>query len=83
MKTSPFDPEPIEVVAVNNRPVRVTFRKKKQKVRDVVNIWRVDDTWWQRPVVRMYYALELEGGSRVTVFRELPGGAWYRQNWTA
>ena len=83
MKTSPFDPEPVEVVAVNGRPVRVTFRKKRQKVRGVVNIWRVDDTWWQTPVARMYYTLELESGSRITVFQELSGGTWYRQNWTA
>jgi hypothetical protein len=83
MKTSPFDPEPVEVIFVSGRPVQVTFRKNRQKVRDIVNIWRVDDTWWQRPVVRMYYTLELESGRRVTVFQDLPGGAWYRQNWTA
>jgi len=83
MKTSPFDPEPVEVVAVKDLPVRVTFRKKKQKVKEIVNVWRVDDAWWQKPVARMYYTLELEGGSRVTVFQDLPGGAWYRQNWTA
>lgn len=83
MKASPFDPEPVEVIAVNDLPVRVTFRKKRQKVKEIVNIWRVDDTWWQKPVVRMYYTLELESGSRITVFQDLPAGTWYRQNWTA
>jgi len=82
MKASPFDPEPVEVVAVKDLPVQVTFRKKRQKVREIVNVWRVDDAWWQKPVARMYYTLELEGGSRVTVFQDLPAGTWYRQNWT-
>lgn len=82
MKASPFEPERIEVTAVNDLPVRITFKKKRQKVRQIVNIWRVDDAWWQKPVVRMYYALELESGSRITVFQDLPDGAWYRQNWT-
>lgn len=82
MKTSPFDPEPVEVIAVSGRPVQVTVRKKRQRARDIVNIWRVDDTWWQRPVARMYYTLELESGSRVTVFQDLSDGVWYRQNWT-
>lgn len=83
MKASPFDPEPVDVVAVNDLPVQITFRKKRQKVREIVNVWRVDDAWWQKPVARMYYTLELEGGSRVTVFQDLPAGTWYRQNWTA
>ncbi|NLT24691.1 MAG: hypothetical protein GXX82_16735 [Syntrophorhabdus sp.] len=82
MKISPFDPEPVEVIAVSGRPVQVTVRKKRQRARDIVNIWRVDDTWWQRPVARMYYTLELESGSRVTVFQDLSDGVWYRQNWT-
>ena len=30
----------------------------------------------------MYYTLELESGSRVTVFQDLSDGVWYRQNWT-
>ena len=83
MKVTPFDPEPVEVVPVNGLPTRVTYRKRRQKVGRVVNIWRVDDSWWVKPVVRIYYTLELEGGSRITIFQDLPGGLWYRQNWIA
>jgi hypothetical protein len=54
-----------------------------QKVQEITNVWRVDDSWWSRPASRMYYALELESGSRITVFHDLLSNKWYRQNWTA
>lgn len=82
MKASPSDPEPLPVIAVENRPAWVILKKKKQKVREIVNIWRIDDAWWRKPVARMYYALELESGARITVFQDLDSGDWYRQNWS-
>lgn len=81
MKVSPFDPETIEVISVHDKPAWVIFKKKKQKVREIINIWRVDDTWWLKPVARMYYSLEFESGSRMTIFQNLIDGTWYRQNW--
>ena len=82
MKASPFGPEPLPVIAVKNRPVWVILRKKKQKVQRIVNIWRIDYAWWRKPVARMYYAIELESGSRITVFQDLGSGDWYLQNWS-
>ncbi len=82
MKASPYDPEPLPVIVVKNKPACVVLKRKRQKIREIVNIWRVDDTWWQNPVARMYYAIELESGSRITVFQDLLSGGWYRQNWS-
>ena len=83
MRQSPFEPEPIEIMPVNEQPSRLVFRKKHFKVCKIINLWRIDDTWWQKPVTRIYYALELEGGTRITVFHDIAGDRWYRQNWTA
>ena len=83
MKSSPFEPELIEVTVVDGLPSRVKFKKRMQRVREIVNLWRIDDGWWHKPVSRFYYFLELEGGSRITVFHDLIGGGWYRQNWSA
>jgi len=83
MRSSPFVPEPIEVIIVDGKPSRVKFRKKLQKVQEISNLWRIDDTWWQKPVARLYYTLVLENGSRITVFCDLLSGTWYRQNWAA
>ena len=82
MKASPFDPEPLPVIVFKNRPAWVILKKKRQKIQEITNIWRVDDAWWQRPVARMYYAIELASGSRITIFQDLLSGDWYRQNWS-
>jgi hypothetical protein len=82
MRPASFNPEPIDVFSLDNVPVRVHFKKKMQKVQEITNVWRVDDSWWSRPASRMYYALELDGGSRITVFHDLLNNKWYRQNWT-
>ena len=82
MKSSPFDPEPIEVFTAENLPVRVQFKKKMSTVREIINSWRIDDAWWFKPASRMYYALELDSGRRITVFHDLLTGRWYKQNWT-
>jgi hypothetical protein len=82
MKTSPFEPELMEVILVDGCPSSVKLKKRLQKVKGIDNIWRIDDGWWRKPVVRLYYSLELESGSRVTLFHDLLNGQWYRQNWS-
>ena len=82
MRLSPFDPEPIEVIVVDNSPSRVTYRKKLQRVKVISNLWRVDDGWWVKPVTRFYYTLELESGGMITVFRDQTSDRWYKQSWT-
>ncbi len=79
---SPYDPEKIEVAAQEGRPFVVRLKKRAVLVKDVVNMWRIDEEWWRRPISRLYYSLELENGARLTVFNDLTGGGWYRQNWT-
>jgi hypothetical protein len=83
MRPASFNPEPVDVISSDNVPVQVHFKRKMHKVQEITNVWRVDDSWWSRPASRMYYALELDGGSRITVFHDLLSNKWYRQNWTA
>ena len=78
---SPYDPERIEVAAQEGRPFVVRLKKRPVLVKDVVNVWRIDEEWWRKPISRLYFSLELENGARITVFRDLLGGRWYRQNW--
>ena len=51
---SPYDPEPIEVVAAQGKPKAVTFRKRLLQVKEVLNVWRIDDEWRRKPVSRLY-----------------------------
>jgi hypothetical protein len=78
---SPYDPEKIEIAAQEGTPFVVRLKKRPVLVKDVVNMWRIDEEWWRKPISRLYFSLELENGARITVFRDLVAGAWYRQNW--
>ncbi len=79
---SPYTPERIEIAAQEGRPFVVRLKKRPVLVKEIVNMWRIDEEWWRKPISRLYFSLELENGARVTVFRDLLGGTWYRQNWT-
>jgi hypothetical protein len=83
MRSSPFNPEPVDVFLSDNVPIRVHFKRKMQNVQEITNIWRVDDSWWSKPASRMYYTLELDGSGRITVFHDLLNNKWYKQNWAA
>ncbi|MGA3175549.1 MAG: hypothetical protein ABSE25_14160 [Syntrophorhabdales bacterium] len=78
---SPYEPEEIEVDAPKGRPETVLIRKRPAKVREVLNVWRIDEEWWRRPVSRLYFSLEMANGARVTLFCDLLTSRWYRQNW--
>lgn len=46
----------------------------------IIEIWRVDDEWWRKPVSRLYVEAVLEGGKRVLLYRDLVSGQWFAQN---
>ena len=78
---SPYEPEPAEVIARENKPKAVKHRGRLLDVKEILNVWRVDDEWWRKPISRLYFAVEFTNGSRLTVFRDLINDKWYRQNW--
>lgn len=41
--------------------------------------WRIDDEWWRRPISRLYFAVVLENGRPVTLYRDLRSGRWFLQ----
>jgi hypothetical protein len=45
-----------------------------------MEIWRVDDEWWRKPLSRLYVEAVLEGGKRVLLYRDLVTGQWFAQN---
>lgn len=53
------------------------------KVASIEDCWRIDDEWWrEKPVSRLYFEVLLEDGRRLTVFKDLLQGQWYRQKVT-
>ena len=81
MKNSPYEPEAVDMVTVDGKPRTVRIRKRVFRIVRILNMWRLDEDWWRTPVSRLYLLLELDNGARVTVFRDLLDGAWYRQSY--
>jgi hypothetical protein len=48
-------------------------------VEAVLETWRIDDEWWRRLITRQYFAVMLEGGSRVVLFEDLVTHEWFMQ----
>jgi hypothetical protein len=80
-KKSPYEPETVEVVSRKGLPVAVTIKKRRLPVREVLNIWRIDEEWWRTPITRLYFLLRFDNGIRATVFHDLENNHWYRQGW--
>jgi hypothetical protein len=51
----------------------------EKRVRQILEIWQIDDEWWREPISRRYATLALENGQTVTVFRDLVTERWYLQ----
>jgi hypothetical protein len=75
-------PIPVEV-RENARqfPVSVHSKGRWRSVVSIDEVWSIDEEWWrERPIVRMYYRVILEGDRPITVFRDMLDGAWYQQH---
>ena len=75
-------PIPVEVREnARQLPVAVRLKRRWRSVVSIDEVWSIDEEWWrERPIVRMYYTVNLEGDRQLTVFRDMLDGAWYRQN---
>jgi hypothetical protein len=83
MKTSPYEPEGIDVRTEEGMPAAIKIGKRTFKVLGVLNMWRIDEDWWRQPISRLYFLLELDNGSRVSVFKDMIRGHWYTQRYGA
>jgi hypothetical protein len=73
-------PRPVRVrVDARGEPVAVMGRRGPARVMAIREVWRIDDEWWRRPLSRLYYALTLETGRAVTLYRDLVEDRWYLQ----
>lgn len=48
-------------------------------VETVLELWRIDDEWWRKLISRRYFAVMLEGGTRVVLFEDLVTHEWFMQ----
>ncbi len=80
---------PIAVQVISNPdgyPVSVSETRNdhaaSSRVEHVIDVWELDDEWWRsKPVRRRYFRLLMETGRVLTVFRDLTGDEWFRQEY--
>ena len=78
---SPFVTSASSVQALNSsKDGRQTLSYEWHSIREVLDIWRIEDEWWRNmPIVRVYYRVTTEDDRNITIFRDLVDGEWYRQ----
>ncbi len=60
-------------------PVAI-FSKGRKLVQTVDDSWRIDDEWWRtEPISRIYYAVILDTGQRIVIFKDNFEKCWYKQ----
>jgi hypothetical protein len=75
-------PRPVKVEAnESGEPVAVVLGGLRLAVAQVQDVWRIDDEWWREEVSRLYYRLLLEDGRTVTVYHDLAGRRWFKQDY--
>jgi nucleotidyltransferase/DNA polymerase involved in DNA repair len=57
-------------------PITLSWGGWSRQVKTVWNSWREQSQWWDQPVVRDYYQIEVSDGTLYTVFRDDRGG-WF------
>lgn len=62
-----------------HRPIAFLYKRRKTKVSETLNQWRVVQGWWKRPVEREYFQVRSESGTMYELYRDLLTGAWYLQ----
>ena len=54
--------------------------KQRHPIQSIEDCWRIDDEWWRsEPVSRLYYAVILDSGRRIILYKNLIDKKWYRQ----
>ena len=73
-------PEAVEVEENAAGEPAVVRMGRRQAVKSIEDRWRIDDEWWRsEKISRMYYAVVLESGQRMVIYKDLIKGEWWRQ----
>ncbi len=73
----PPQPCPIQVTtARDGLPRAIVWRDRLREVRRVHELWRERRQWWEQPIERDYFRLELDDGQMRVVFHEVQANQW-------
>jgi len=81
-RLKPLDQPRAVTVRTDEQGVPVHVRlpgKPARRVAAVRERWRIDDEWWRETISREYWAVVLDDGRMLTLYRDLSDEAWYVQ----
>ncbi len=67
--------------AKDGSPAAIVWQGRYRKVTALLDAWRIDDEWWRDEIARFYFAIEIEGGRRLTVYHDLVSDSWFVQTY--
>ena len=73
------DARGLPVAIVESGEMRGAEGQRGREIENIVEVWRVDDEWWRRPIKRRYVEVLLEGGAHVVLFEDEVTGEWFIQ----
>lgn len=74
-------PVPVSVQEVGGMPGALLLGRRRLEVSGTEDLWQIDLWWLPRPIRRLYCVLQGKDGRRITVFRDMVEGGWYRQDY--
>jgi hypothetical protein len=75
-------PRPVRVqTSKRDHPTAIGSGQHQQPVREIQDVWRIDDEWWREPISRLYYRVLLANGHVRTVYHDLITGDWRAQEY--
>ena len=79
--TKPLNqPEPVFIEENSSGLPTAVRLKQRHSILSIEDCWRIDDEWWRSETVsRLYYAVILDSGRRIILYKNLIDKKWYRQ----
>ena len=68
------------VLGDDGLPREVRELEETRAVKEVGEVWRVDDEWWRAAIARRYIEVLLDGGRHVMLFEDLAVHEWFIQD---
>lgn len=64
---------------VQHKPIAFVYRRKRERIKEILKRWRVVQGWWRKAVEREYLQIKTESGIVCELYRDLLTGVWYLQ----
>jgi hypothetical protein len=73
-------PRALNAIARDGVPTAIIVAGHRVAIEEVVDMWIIDEEWWRDLISRQYFAIRLDDGRPMTIFRDRVHDRWYEQD---